>query len=88
MSLRSRRKNLAQGGVSVANGILGSQSHSFIKPALAGDRFFRPLKRAWKIYLAITQGGAPLHFVPLRLPWAKLCRQLRWLVESCFWRYV
>jgi len=28
-----------------------------------------------------TQGGASLHFVPLRLPWAKFCRRRRRLVD-------
>jgi hypothetical protein len=32
-------------------------------------------------FCADTQGSASLHFVPLRLPWAKFCRRLRRLVD-------
>src|SRR5260370_42481535 len=54
-----------------------------IKPALAGDRgICRPLKRALNFFGGGTQGGASLHFVSLRLPWAKFFRLLRRLIES------
>jgi hypothetical protein len=53
-----------------------------IKPALAGDRgICRPLKRALNFFGGGTQGGASLHFVSLRLPWAKFFRLLCRLIE-------
>ena len=89
MSLRSRRKSLAQGEASEASGTLGCDADLDIEPALAGDRsespqsrFCRPLKRAGNPNTDRTQGGAPLHFVSLRLPWARLCRLLRRLAEQ------
>jgi len=56
---------------------LGTRQKVIREPALAGDRFFRPLKRA-------EQEMGRLPRVPLAMlasPWTKFCRQLRWLVE-------
>ena len=48
MSPRSGRQSLAQGGVSGANRNPGYRDHYGYEPALAGERFCRPLKRAWR----------------------------------------
>ena len=74
MSPRSGRKRIAQGEVSAANETLGIGSTHFPEPALAGDRVFRPLKRACKY-----QGGAipGFRFAP---PEATICHSLRGFV--------
>src|SRR5438105_11991037 len=54
MSLRSKRQSVAPGG---AKRNPGTTSLDIPKPALAGDRIFRPLKRALSIFW-ITNPGA------------------------------
>jgi hypothetical protein len=81
-SRRSRRQNVAQGEASVASGTLGS-IRLFTKARFSGRKTLSPAKAGLREFFDDTQGGAPLHFVPLRLPWATFCRQLRWLVELC-----
>jgi hypothetical protein len=60
-----------QGEVSEANGTLGYVLNIF-EPALAGERFCRPLKRAQLFSDELIHGLTPV---------ATLCRHLRWLVE-------
>jgi hypothetical protein len=54
--------------------------HKNTKPALAGDRFLRPLKRAGLENQVRDARGFRL--ASLASPWAKLCRQLCWLLED------
>jgi len=79
---------VAQGVASEASGTLGGRFLSHFRARFSGRQnicwtdFCRPLKRAWFIPRIYTQGGATLHFVPLRLPWAIVLRPLRGLVVA------
>ena len=79
---------VAQGVASEASGTLGGQFLSHLLARFSGRQnicwtdFCRPLKRAWFIPRIYTQGGATLHFVPLRLPWAIVFHPLRGLVVA------
>ncbi len=89
MSLRSERQSVAPGGAKRNPGFLAPDES---KPALAGERFCRPLKRAAKNSWTSTQGSARFAHLSTpaglprwepRSPWALLCRPLRGLVDAC-----
>src|SRR6266571_1667098 len=75
MSLRSKRQSVAPGGAKRNPGVHAPDES---KPALAGERFCRPLKRALNNY-GCPYPGFPL--ASLTSPWALLCRPLHGLVD-------